>query len=388
MPKIVRITTIPVSMMVLLKGQMKFMQQNGFDIVMISSDGKEVKQLIEQESCPHIAIKLTRKITPFTDLVSLFRLVKILHSIKPDIVHSHTPKAGLIAMWAAKIAGVRIRLHTIAGLPWMETKGIKRRMLIGVEKLTTMAATSVFPNSFTQRDFLISNGIAQNKMKVIGNGTSNGINLNHFVRNADIHAKAKNIRQQLGIDENDWLWIFVGRIVKDKGISELIEAFDDIFKLFPRDRLLLVGEQETDLDPLDQKHIDILKNHSAMISCGFQNDIRPYLAASQVLVFPSYREGFPNVPMQAGLMGCALILSDINGCNELVRHNEDGWLVTVKNKASLFNAMLEARNNRTLMQQYANTIQAKIKEKYDQTNFWNSLLNEYRQQLNNKGKIN
>jgi glycosyltransferase involved in cell wall biosynthesis len=364
------------------------MQQNGFDIVMISSDGKEVKQLIEQESCPHIAIKLTRKITPFTDLVSLFRLVKILHSIKPDIVHSHTPKAGLIAMWAAKIAGVKIRLHTIAGLPWMETKGIKRRMLIGVEKLTTMAATSVFPNSFTQRDFLISNGIAQNKMKVIGNGTSNGINLNHFVRNADIHAKAKNIRQQLGIDENDWLWIFVGRIVKDKGISELIEAFDDIFKLFPRDRLLLVGDQETDLDPLDQKHIDILKNHSAMISCGFQNDIRPYLAASQVLVFPSYREGFPNVPMQAGLMGCALILSDINGCNELVRHNEDGWLVTVKNKASLFNAMLEARNNRTLMQQYANTIQAKIKEKYDQTNFWNSLLNEYRQQLNNKGKIN
>jgi glycosyltransferase involved in cell wall biosynthesis len=212
--------------------------------------------------------------------------------------------------------------------------------------------------------------------------------LNHFVRNADINAKAKNIRQQLGVDENDWLWIFVGRIVKDKGISELIEAFDDIFKLFPRDKLLLVGEQETDLDPLDQKHIDILKNHSAMISCGFQNDIRPYLAASQVLVFPSYREGFPNVPMQAGLMGCALILSDINGCNELVRHKEDGWLVIVKNKASLFKAMLEARNNRTLMQQFANTIQAKIKEKYDQANFWNSLLNEYHQQLNNKGKIN
>lgn len=386
MAKIVRITTIPVSMMVLLKGQLKFMQQNGFEIIMISSDGKEVKQLIEQESCPHIAIKLTRKITPFTDLISLFRLIKILHTIKPDIVHSHTPKAGLIAMWAAKIAGVKIRLHTIAGLPWMETKGVKRKILIGVEKLTTIAATSVFPNSFKQRDFLISNGINQNKMKVIGNGSSNGINTNHFARNPDINANAKIIRQQLGVDEKDWIWIFVGRIVKDKGISELIEAFDDIHQIFSGDRLLLVGEHENELDPLDQKHVDILKNHEAIISCGFKEDIRPYLAASQVLVFPSYREGFPNVPLQAGLMGCALILSDINGCNELVRHQEDGWLVTVKNKESLFNAMLEARNNRTLMQQFAHAIQAKIKEKYDQTNFWNSLLNEYQQQLSNTGK--
>jgi len=381
MPKLVRITTVPVSMMVLLKGQLKFMKQNGFDVTMISNEGPEVEQLKVQENCPHIAITLTRKITPFTDLISLIKLTLLLRKIKPDIVHTHTPKAGLIGMWAAKLAGVSIRLHTIAGLPWVESRGMIRRLLIAVEKLTAFAATNVFPNSFVQRDFLLQNEIAKNKMKVIGNGSSNGIDTDYFSTNLDIENQAKAIRIRERIHEEACVWIFVGRIVRDKGITELIDAFLEIQIQFPEDRLLLLGDQEPHLDPLDEKYVQLLTSHHAIISCGFQKDIRPYLAASQVLVFPSYREGFPNVPMQAGAMGCALILSDINGCNEIVNHGKDGWLVSVKNVSALTAAMMEARNNPIKTRLFAETIKEKIVTGYAQSYLWNCMLQEYQQLL-------
>ena len=381
MPKLVRITTVPVSMMVLLKGQLKFMKQNGFDVTMISNEGPEVEQLKVQENCPHIAITLTRKITPFTDLISLIKLTLLLRKIKPDIVHTHTPKAGLIGMWAAKLAGVTIRLHTIAGLPWVESRGMIRRLLIAVEKLTAFAATNVFPNSFVQRDFLLQNEIAKNKMKVIGNGSSNGIDTDYFSTNLDIENQAKAIRIRERIHEEACVWIFVGRIVRDKGITELIDAFLEIQIQFPEDRLLLLGDQEPHLDPLDEKYVQLLTSHHAIISCGFQKDIRPYLAASQVLVFPSYREGFPNVPMQAGAMGCALILSDINGCNEIVNHGKDGWLVSVKNVSALTAAMMEARNNPIKTRLFAETIKEKIVTGYAQSYLWNCMLQEYQQLL-------
>ena len=381
MSKLVRITTVPVSMMVLLKGQLKFMKQNGFDVTMISNEGPEIEQLTAQENCPHIAITLTRKITPFTDLISLIKLTLLLRKIKPDIVHTHTPKAGLIGMWAAKLAGVTIRLHTIAGLPWVESKGMIRRLLIAVEKLTAFAATNVFPNSFVQRDFLLQNKIAKNKMKVIGNGSSNGIDTDYFSTNLGIENQAKAIRIRERIHEEACVWIFVGRIVRDKGITELIDAFLEIQIQFPEDRLLLLGDQEPHLDPLDEKYVQLLTSHHAIISCGFQKDIRPYLAASQVLVFPSYREGFPNVPMQAGAMGCALILSDINGCNEIVNHGKDGWLVSVKNVSALTTAMMEARNNPIKTRLFAETIKEKIVTGYAQSYLWNCMLQEYQQLL-------
>jgi glycosyltransferase involved in cell wall biosynthesis len=381
MSKLVRITTVPVSMMVLLKGQLKFMKQNGFDVTMISNEGPEIEQLTAQENCPHIAITLTRKITPFTDLISLIKLTLLLRKIKPDIVHTHTPKAGLIGMWAAKLAGVTIRLHTIAGLPWVESKGMIRRLLIAVEKLTAFAATNVFPNSFVQRDFLLQNKIAKNKMKVIGNGSSNGIDTDYFSTNLGIENQAKAIRIRERIHEEACVWIFVGRIVRDKGITELIDAFLEIQIQFPEDRLLLLGDQEPHLDPLDEKYVQLLTSHHAIISCGFQKDIRPYLAASQVLVFPSYREGFPNVPMQAGAMGCALILSDINGCNEIVNHGKDGWLVSVKNVSALTAAMMEARNNPIKTRLFAETIKEKIVTGYAQSYLWNCMLQEYQQLL-------
>ncbi len=384
MPKLVRITTLPVSMQVLLKGQMRFMKEHGFDVVMISSDGPEVKALQEQEQCVHIAVLLTRKISPVTDLISLFKLVRLFRKIKPDIVHTHTPKAGLLGMWAAWLAGVPVRLHTIAGLPWVETTGFLRALLKFVEKLTAMPACQIYPNSFIQQRFLSEQKIARGKMKVLGKGSSNGINSDYFSLNEELAVAAAGLRSAEKVSHDAWVWIFVGRLVKDKGLGELLDSFSALQEQFPSDRLWLLGSEEPALDPLDEPHKKMLRSNPAIRCWGFQKDIRPYLAASQVLAFPSYREGFPNVPLQAGLMGCMLLLSDINGCNEIVQDGVNGLLVPAKNTAKLTAAMLTIRRQPALRQKYASAIQQKIKADYDQQVLWEIILNEYQTWLAKK----
>ena len=382
MSKLIRITTVPISLLVLLKGQMKFMKEQGFEVTMISSSGAEVDALIQQEECPHIAIKLTREITPIADFFSLIKLVKLFRKLKPDIVHTHTPKAGLIGMLAAKIAGVPIRLHTIAGLPWMEYKGPLRQILKLVEKVTAMAACEIFPNSFNQESFLFEQNIARGKMKVLGNGSSNGINSDYFSITEEIKQSSFSLRNDSNVSPEGWVWIFVGRIVRDKGIMELLDAFSKIHQQFPEDRLWLVGEEEPELDPLDEKYRTKLQKDPTIQWWGYQKDIRPFLAAAKVLVFPSYREGFPNVPLQAGSMGCMLLLSDINGCNEIVQSGVDGILVPPKNSELLTAAMLSIRINQKQTEIFAKAIQEKIKNRYNQKFLWKILLQEYNNRLN------
>lgn len=384
MPKLIRITTAPISLQVLLKGQMTFMQKHGFDVTMISSDGPEIKGLLEQENCPHIIVPFTRTISPWKDFLCLIKLIRIFRKIKPDIVHTHTPKAGLLGMWAAWFARVPIRLHTVAGLPWMETTGALRKLLRFMEKLTGMAASRVYPNSFVLQEFLLQQKVATNKMKVLGKGSSNGIDTNHFSVNETILRKAQTLREEKKMDKKAWVWIFVGRLVKDKGIGELLDAFQNLRKDFPEDGLWLVGYEEPELDPLDEHHKEILHTDPAITCWGFQKDIRPYLAAAQVLAFPSYREGFPNVPMQAGSMNCMLLLSDINGCNEIVDDNMNGMLVPPKNVQRLYEAMLTIRRNEQQRVIFANAIREKIKSHYDQQMIWNILLEEYHSLLNKK----
>lgn len=316
------------------------MSENGFEVIGVSSSGKELEEVNKQEGIRTISIEMSRKITPIKDLRALWRFYKLCKKEKPTIVHSHTPKAGIIGMLGAKLAGVPIRLHTVAGLPLMETTGNKRILLDFVEKLTYACATKVYPNSYGLYDFILQNKFTkQQKLQVIAQGSSNGIDTQFFHPDQVSNEKQLQLKDELGIVSNDFVFVFVGRLVGDKGINELVEAFSQLRAENPHLKLLLVGPFEEELDPLLPETMQKIQTHPGIISVGYQSDVRLYLSVSDALVFPSYREGFPNVVMQAGAMGLPSIVSNINGCNEIIEENVNGLIIPAKNTVSLRNAM-------------------------------------------------
>lgn len=376
--KLIRITTVPISLKHLLSGQMSYMRKNGFNVIMVSSYGKELEDVIRNEKCKHIVINLTRKITILKDLYATYKLYMLLRKEKPHIVHTHTPKAGIVGMLASILAGIPIRLHTVAGLPLVEAKGFKRLILNLTEKLTYRFSTMVYSNSFALKDFILKNKFTyKNKLKVIGNGSSNGIDTSYF--NPKIFSEDDNeiLKNSLGIKKNDFVYIFVGRIVSAKGINELIKAFNKLSKFNDNIKLLLVGAMEDDLDPLDLATKKIINLNPKIILVGYQNDVRPYFSISNCLVFPSYREGFPNVVMQSGAMGLPSIVSNINGCNEIIEDNVNGIIIPAKDTDAVYNSMKKIYCDKNLYNDTKSKSRNAIKKKYERKIFWKQLLNEY-----------
>lgn len=382
MKKIYRITTIPLSLEKLLGEQLTFINQH-IKVTALSSDEKELKRVANSLHIEYRHVEMTRQITPIKDIKALWKLYKILRKDKPEIVHTHTPKAGIIGMLAARLAGIPIRLHTVAGLPLMETTGKKRKILEAVEQLTYRCATRVYPNSEGLMKFIIQNKFTSiDKLKIIGNGSSNGINTDYFNQKNIPEDQKKLLKTSLNIDENDFVFIFVGRLVGDKGINELIKAYTELDKTSTK--LLLVGPLETELDPLSESTLQHIKSNSNIIHVGYQQDVRPYFSIANALVFPSYREGFPNVVMQAGAMDIPSIVSDINGCNEIIIDQENGLIIPSKDSGALKIAMRQLIEESQFYKKIKNNSRLMIENRYKQTLIWDELLKEYNTLLNKK----
>ncbi|SFD80811.1 Glycosyltransferase involved in cell wall bisynthesis [Chitinophaga sp. CF118] len=382
-----RITTIPLSLDKLLEGQMRFMSENGFEVYMVSENGNNVDKLVKREGCPHYVVPMTRTISPWRDFISLYKMIKLIKRIKPDIIHTHTAKAGIIGMLGALLTRTSIRMHTVAGLPLIEAKGMKKALLVFVEKLTYDCATFIYPNSFRLKDYLIKHGYTdEKKAKVIGRGSSNGINTDYFNLTDDLISKAAALRVEHGIGKTDLVFIFIGRVVRDKGINELISVFKTLTDKHSHIRLLLVGPFEDELNPVDKEVKKIIEKHSAVIHVGYKDDVRPYVAASDVLVFPSYREGFPNVPMQCACLNLPCIVTDINGCNEIIEDGINGLVIPSKDENSLRVAMERMITDEEFRLACSVVAREKITANYSRENIWEELLNEYRLLLGKKGK--
>jgi glycosyltransferase involved in cell wall biosynthesis len=380
-PKLIRITTIPESLEKLLEGQLAYMQTY-FDITAVSSNQTYLETYANKENVRFFMVPLTRKITPIKDLKAVYILYRFLKKENPEIVHTHTPKAGTIGMLAAKLAGVKHRLHTVAGLPLMEAKGFKRTILNTVEWLTYKCATKVYPNSHGLKDFIIKEKFcAINKLKVIGHGSSNGIDTDYFDPSLFTEQNHLELRADMGIPKDDFIFLFVGRMVADKGINELVEAFSKLSTLYNNVSLVLVGPLETELDPLENTTILMIEKHSKIYDTGFQTDVRKYYAFAKALVFPSYREGFPNVVLQAGAMGLPSIVSDINGCNEIIQEGINGNIVPVKSVLALQNVMEEMIKNEKEFQFKQSKARTIITDSYQRKVIWSSILKEYEQLL-------
>lgn len=385
MKKIIRITTVPLSLEKLLENQLTYMS-SFFQVIAISSDANRLQTFGIANNVETFPLDLTRKITPIKDLLAVIKLCRYLKKEQPVIVHTHTPKAGIVGMLAAKFAGVPIRLHTVAGLPLMEAKGLKRFVLNIVEKLTYSCATRVYPNAKGLKDYILQNKFTSpTKLKVIGNGSSNGINTDYFSPKQTSINVQNQLKNELGILESDFVFVFVGRLVGDKGINELVEVFDKLSNSKTNVKLLLVGPEEKELDPLLPNTIHTIKTNKKIISVGYQQDVRHYFAISNALVFPSYREGFPNVVLQAGAMGLPSIVSDINGCNEIIEQGKNGMIIPVKNWEEIYKAMVKMMEDIPFYEQLKANARKMIASRYEQSLVWDALLEEYNNLLREKG---
>jgi glycosyltransferase involved in cell wall biosynthesis len=342
------------------------MKKAGFDVVMVSADGRERNDVMQFEECPHHIVPMTRKITPFADAVSFWRLYRLLKKEKPDIVHSHTPKAGLLAMVAAKYAGVKIRIHTIAGLRFMTSSGITRTVLTKMEKITAHAATHVWPNSLSLLNYIKQHKLVNaEKLEIIGKGSSNGVDLSRFSVSVLDEQEIRKAREVISYDPSLFYILSVGRIVKDKGIRELAKAFVDLYKENDRLRLVLVGTFEEKLDPLDEEIMQLIKNHPGIILAGWHDDVEYYMRISGLLVHASYREGFPNVVLQAGAMECPVVCSRIEGNIDIVDEDVNGLVFTAGDEKDLYTKLKVALADPAGSKKRAVLLRKKVEENFD-----------------------
>tara|TARA_B100000902_G_scaffold396646_1_gene458245 strand:+ start:509 stop:1699 length:1191 start_codon:yes stop_codon:yes gene_type:complete len=376
-PKLIRITTVPGSFDTLLKGQLGYMTKY-FNVLGITSPGKRLKSVRSNEKVDFRTVKMYRRISPFQDIISLFRMYKILIKEKPDIVHTHTPKAGFIGMIASVAARVPCRIHTVAGLPLLETGGIKFLILKLVEKIVYKCAHRVHINSIELKKHIINlKLVKKNKIDIILNGSSNGIDTSYFSKSKISDYMKAELKSELNINNEDFIFCYVGRVVRDKGINELVNAFEVLNNEFKNIKLLLVGQEESDLDPIELDTKNKIQNNINIITVGYKNDIRSYLAISDLFVFPSYREGFPNVVMQACSMEINCIVTDINGCNELINHNINGVIIKPKSVKALINKMKFFFLNQDINNKFSKKGRSNICLKYERLEFWKELRNQY-----------
>ena len=381
--KLVRITTVPMALRYLLPGQMNFMARHGFDVLMISADGKELPEVIRQEQCRHIIVPMTRKITPFQDLQCLFQLIRIFRKEKPDIVHTHTPKAGLLGMLAARICGIKTRIHTVAGLPLMVEKGGKYQLLKFIEKLTYASASQVWPNSNSLKEFILQKKLCNPaKLQIIGKGSTNGININRFNRKILDEKIINTVKEQFQYSTQYKYLLCIGRLVKDKGIIELVNVFTQLQKNDPSLKLLLVGGYEPSLDPLPASTLQQIESNEAIIHVPWTDNVAYYMCLADYFVFPSHREGFPNVLLQAGAMGLPIICSHITGNIDLVINNETGLIFDRGNEQQMFKMLQYAITHPQHLQSMAAKLQQLIKEDYRQENIWQNILAAYKTLVN------
>lgn len=334
MLKLIRMSTIGLSLDIFCRGLLKELSYD-YDVTAIASPDEALANLSRREGVKVIGVEMRRDISPFQDLISLIKLIRVFRREQPDILHTMTPKAGLLGMLAARIAGVPVRIHTFTGLLFPTAKGMKRKLLTVTDKLTCACATHIVPEGEGVKNDLLQNRITSKPLKVLGYGNVRGIDTELYQSNASLKAEASAIRKRLGIPTDATVFVFIGRFVGDKGLREFLYAFKNLNR--DRCHLLLVGDTEGAADDLQEAEFNNINR--LHLSGGWVNDVRPWLLAGDIFVLPSYREGFPNVVIEAGAMGLPSIVTDINGSREIITDGVNGLVVPPGDAERLADAM-------------------------------------------------
>lgn len=375
--KIIRSSTVPQSLEAFCKGLLKELSDD-YDVIALSSPGEALDFVGRREGVRTIAVPMERHISVIKDLKSLLRLLRVFRKERPDMVHSMTPKAGLLCMVAAWMTRVPVRIHTFTGLVFPTSTGLKKRILMFTDRITCACATHIIPEGEGVKNDLIANKITRKPLKVLGFGNVRGIDMDYYSRRPEVEGKAASLR-----DPGSFTFLFVGRIVRDKGINELIAAFRKLSLDFPQVRLYLVGAFEDTLDPVDDTTKDAIDNDGRIQYAGMQSgdDLLSYYAASDCFVFPSYREGFPNTVLEAGAMGLPCIVTDINGSREIIKDGLNGLIVPSHDADALSEAMKWVLDNPEKRESMATVSREHIAAHYEQSYVRKCLLDYYREIL-------
>jgi len=378
-PLLVHIATAPEFFHSFFRGQLEFMKNQGFDIGLICSPGESA---LGSKDWPvrYYPVPIQRKISPLADIVSIWRIVSIFRSIRPDIVHVHTSKAGLLGMIAACVCAVPVRVFTIHGFRWVTKEGLGRWLIKVSNKVTCSLADRVFCVSKSNLDLGVGSHICNiDKTKIIFSGSINGVDaLGRF--NPEKRSNHPDIRKKLGIPEKAFVFGFVGRIVRDKGIRELTDAWRAIREEVSDAHLMLVGKVESG-DPVPEEVLSILEKDERVHFTGFCPEVAAYYVAMDAFVLPSHREGFPVTPLEAAAMSLPVIGTRIPGCVDAVVHRKTGILIEQGNKVELEHAMRELAGNRTLSQQLGKSGRKFVLKNFQPKPIWQGLAKEYKMLL-------
>jgi lipopolysaccharide/colanic/teichoic acid biosynthesis glycosyltransferase len=374
-PLLVHIATVPEFFHSFFRGQLEFMEKQGFMVGLICSPGERA-QGFKDWPVRFYPVPIQRRISPLADIISICRIIRILRSIRPDIVHVHTSKAGLLGMIAAWIAAVRVKVFTIHGFRWVTKAGAARWLIKFSNRVTCLLADRVFCVSKSNLEFGIDKNICSpDKAKVVCQGSVNGVDaVKRF--NPEKEQNSPAIRKGLGIPENSYVFGFVGRIVRDKGIEELVTAWRSIRRDFSDAHLMLVGKVESG-DPVSKNMLAFLEKDERVHFTGFCPDVAPYYGAMDAFVLPSYREGFPVTPLEASAMGLPVIVSNIRGCVDAVVNDKTGILVALGSTIELEEAMRTILNDRKMAERLGRNGRKFVLENFQPEPIWEQLSKEY-----------
>ena len=375
--KLIRVTTSDISLNLLLKGQLRFLNKY-YEVVALSANTGLLRKVAKREGVRTIELAMRREISLRRDLACLWHLLKIFKREKPFIVHTNTPKGSLLSMMAAKMVGVPHRIYTVTGLRYQGSNGAGRWLLKTMERITCWCATKVIPEGEGVKRTLIADNITGKPLEVIHYGNINGIDTKHYSVETTGISRA-DARRRMRIHDDEFVFVFIGRIVKDKGMDELADAMMRLENEQRKCKLILVGWFEKELSAMSEDHENYFRNSDSVIYVGYRKDVRPYLLAADALVFPSYREGFPHVVLEAGSMGLPSIVTDINGCNEIIVEGENGRIIPPRDKKRLYEMMKQFMEREEETQAMASKARGMIQARYEHHEVMEALLAMYQQ---------
>lgn len=369
--KIIRAVTVSLSC-VFFEDVMRRLRADGYEMVAVTSPGPELDKL-KDEGFHCIEVPMERHISLLKDMKSLWNMIRVFRKEKPYMVHSMTPKAGLVCMIAGWLTRVPVRIHTFTGLVWPTATGVQRKILMATDKILCACATHINPEGVGVMNDLKNGGITNKPMKVLGYGNVKGIDLERF----------NPSRFESHKYPSRFVFIFVGRIVGDKGINELVEAFTMLHDKYPQTVLRLVGRYEKDLDPVSELTQDRIDANAAIEACGpiYGEDLLQAYMDSDCHVMPSYREGFPNTVLEAGALGLPQIVTDINGSREIIEDGKNGLIVLSKTVKPLYDAMERILNDSALRDELRKNARPMIESRFEKNFVQDCLINYYKEIL-------